>query len=141
LIGLGFSWGGVKLGIGPVNNPGPGFFPLVIGGVLSLLSITLFIRTLWADIGRESKITFWKEKRSWEKVLFSLLALIFYLIFLNYLGYLLTTFLFIIYLLKFIGKKGWLTSVLMAILIAASSYALFQMGLGVSLPKGLIKIG
>ncbi len=127
--------------MGPINTPGPGFFPLVIGGVLSLLSIILLVRTLWAETGLEGKINFWKEKRSWEKVLSSLLGLIFYLILLNYLGYLLTTFLFIIYLLKFIGKKGWLASTLMAILIAASSYILFQTGLGVSLPKGMIKIG
>lgn len=126
--------------MGPLNTPGPGFFPLVIGGVLSLLSIILLVRTLWADTGPEGKLTFWKEKRSWGKVLFSLLGLIFYLIFLNYLGYLLTTFLFIVYLLKFIGKKGWRTSILIAILIAASSYVLFQIGLGVSLPKGMIKI-
>ena len=99
------------------------------------------VRTLRAETELEGKTNFWKEERSWQKVLFSLLGLIFYLIFLNYLGYTATTFLFIIYLLKFIGKKGWGASLLLAILIAAGSYVFFRMGLAVPLPRGMIKIG
>ncbi len=98
------------------------------------------VRTLRAETGLEGKEKFWKEERSWQKVLFSLLGLIFYLIFLNYLGYMVTTFLFIIYLLKFIGRKGWGPSILLAILIAASSYVFFRIGLAVPLPRGMIKI-
>jgi putative tricarboxylic transport membrane protein len=68
------------------------------------------------------------------------LSLIFYLIALNYLGYILTTAFFILFLLKVVGKKGWMVSIFMAVIVSLSSYALFRMGLGVSLPKGWISL-
>ena len=74
------------------------------------------------------------------RVFLSLGALLFYLFSLNYLGYILTTTLFILFLLKFVGRKGWKISIFMAVVVALASYALFRIGLGVSLPKGWIKI-
>lgn len=142
LIGLGFLFGGLRLGYGSLNTPGPGFLPSMIGGVLSLLSLLLFIVTLLAPKNRlEIEASFWKEKTSWKKVLFSFLSLIFYLIFLNYLGYIITTFLFSLYLFKFIGRRGWWSSLLVAILASLVSWVIFRVGMEVPLPEGIIKIG
>ena len=141
LVGLGFIWGGLKLGIGPLNAPGPGFFPTLIGGIFSLLSATLLITASLRKNQPQEKSSFWKKEKSWKKVLLSLLSLVFYLISLNFLGYIITTFLFILYLLKFVGKGGWRFSILTAILVSFISYAIFKIGLGVLLPKGLIRIG
>lgn len=140
LVGLGFIAGGLRMGIGPLNAPGPGFFPALIGGVFSLLSMALFITTFLAKGQPSEERSFWKEKKSWRKVLLSLLSLVFYLISLDYLGYRITTFLFILFLLKFVGKRRWGSSILIALLVSWASYAVFKTGLGVSLPKGLIKI-
>ena len=136
-LGLVFMGGGVKMGLGPLNAPGPGFFPAVIGGVLSSLSATLFMAAVRKK-GSGEKKSFWKQEGSWRKILPSLLSLVFYLAFLDFLGYLLTTSLFILFLLKFVGRKGWGASILMALIVSASSYALFRMGLGVLLPRGFI---
>jgi putative tricarboxylic transport membrane protein len=136
-LGLLFMGGGVKMGLGPLNTPGPGFFPAVIGGVLSSLSAALLV-TAARRQGPSEKKSFWKHEGSWAKILPSLLSLVFYLVFLDILGYLLTTSLFILFLLKFVGRKGWGASILMALIVSVSSYALFRMGLGVLLPRGLI---
>jgi putative tricarboxylic transport membrane protein len=136
-LGLVFLGGGVKMGLGPLNAPGPGFFPAVIGGVLSSLSVSLFV-TAARRKGPSEKESFWKQEGSWVKIVPSLLSLVFYLAFLDFLGYLLTTGLFILFLLKFVGKKGWGASILMAVIVSVGSYAMFRMGLGVLLPKGLI---
>ncbi len=85
------------------------------------------------------KQRFWKEKSSWVKISLALLSLIFYMIFLDFLGYIATTIIFVFFLLKFVGKKGWGISIVMAVLVSLGSYALFKMALGVSLPRGLIK--
>jgi putative tricarboxylic transport membrane protein len=129
--------GGVKMGLGPLNAPGPGFFPAAIGGVLSSLSAALLV-TAARRQGPSEKKSIWKHEGSWAKILPSLLSLVFYLTFLDILGYLLTTSLFILFLLKFVGRKGWGVSILMALIVSASSYALFRMGLGVLLPRGFI---
>ena len=136
-LGLVFMGGGVKMGLGPLNAPGPGFFPAVIGAVLSSLSAALLVTAARRQRPSEKK-SFWKQEGSWMKIFPSLLSLVFYLAFLDYLGYLLTTSLFIFFLLKFVGKKGWGASILMALIVSASSYALFRMGLGVLLPRGFI---
>ncbi len=136
-LGLVFIGGGLKMGLGPLNAPGPGFFPVVIGGVLSSLSAAL-LATAARRQGPADKKRFWKQEGSWAKILPSLLSLVFYLAFLDFLGYLLTTSLFILFLLKFVGKKGWGASILMALIVSVSSYALFRIGLGVLLPRGFI---
>ena len=140
LIGLGFVAGGVAMGLGPLNAPGAGFFPAAIGGLFSLLSGTLFLKAFLKESPTREKKRFWREERSWMRVSLSLCALFFYLFSLNYLGYILTTTLFLLFLLRFVGKKGWMISIFMAIVVSLSSYALFRMGLGVSLPKGWMKM-
>ena len=106
LIGLGFVAGGVAMGLGPLNAPGAGFFPAVIGGIFSLLSGALFLKAFPKESPTREKKSFWREEKSWVRVSLSLCALLFYLFSLNYLGYILTTILFLLFLLKFVGKKG-----------------------------------
>jgi len=89
-LGLVFVGGGLKMGLGPLNAPGPGFFPAVIGGILSSLSAVLLV-TASRTKGAPVRGSFWKQERGWMKILPSLLSLIFYLAFLDFLGYLLTT--------------------------------------------------
>jgi putative tricarboxylic transport membrane protein len=139
LIGLGFVMGGVKMGLGPVSAPGAGFFPTVIGGIFSALSVALLITTALGKTRAGEKRRFWKEKKSWVKISLVLLSLIFFMFLLEFLGYIITTIIFVFFLLKFVGKKGWRISIVMAVLVSLGSYALFKMALGVSLPRGLIK--
>jgi putative tricarboxylic transport membrane protein len=127
------------MGLGPINSPGAGFYPTVIGGIFSILSAVLLITTILEKNRREEKPCFWKEKTSWVKVSLVLLSLTFYMSFLEFLGYIVTTVLFILFLLKVVGKKSWVISTLMAVLVSLASYALFKMALGVALPKGLLQ--
>ena len=138
LIGLAFVAGGVKMGLGPINAPGAGYFPTMIGGILSLLSLGLFVKAVLKHEALSERQAFWKEKDSWIKVSLVIGALIFYMAFLEFLGYIATTILFIFFLLKFVGKKSWLASIAMALVVSLGSYALFKIALGVYLPKGSI---
>jgi len=140
IVGLGFVAGGLRMGLGPLNAPGAGFFPVMIGGIFSLLSGALFLKASLAKKPSRERTGFWKEERSWVRVSYSLLALVFYFASRTYLGYIPTTTLFLLFLLKIVGKKGWAISIFLAVVLAFGSYALFRMGLGVSLPKGWIKL-
>jgi len=137
-IGLAFVVGGVRMGLGPLQAPGAGFFPTVIGGILSALSLALLTATA---LGKKRAIKtqrFWKETNSWVKVSLVVLSLIFYMAFLEILGFIATTIVFILFLLRFVGKKSWWISLTMAVLVSLGSYALFKMALGVYLPRGLM---
>ena len=137
-IGLAFVAGGVRMGLGPLDAPGSGFFPTMIGGLLSALSLALLTATALGKMRAMEMQPFWKEPNSWVKVSLVVSSLIFYMAFLEYLGYIATTIVFILFLLRFVGKKCWGISLAMALLVSLGSYALFKMALGVYLPRGLM---
>jgi len=138
-VGLAFGLGGMSLGVGSLHTPGPGFIPAIMGGVLLLLSAILLLTALFSVKREREKWTFWKEPGSWKRILYSFLALLCYIFFLDPLGYLLATFFFLLYLIKFIGQKKWWLALGIAFLASAMSYLLFAVGLGVSLPQGMIR--
>ena len=138
VIGLAFVVGGVRMGLGPLDAPGSGFFPTMIGGILSALSLVLLAATALGKMRAMETQPFWKESNSWVKVSLVVSSLIFYMAFLEYLGYIATTIVFILFLLKLVGKKNWWISLTMALLVSLGSYALFKMALGVYLPRGLM---
>ncbi len=135
-VGLAFVAGGVRMGLGPLDAPGSGFFPTMIGGILSALSLALLTATALGKMQAMEPRPFWKESNSWVKVSLVVLSLIFYMAALEYLGYIATTIVFILFLLRFVGKKSWGISLAMALLVSLGSYALFKMALGVYLPRG-----
>jgi putative tricarboxylic transport membrane protein len=141
VVGLAFLWGGVQLGMGHLHEPGPGFFPLLMGGVVVALSVLQCLESSSGRAASSKADGFWKEKDSWKRVTSSLFSLVFYLLFLDPLGYVVTTFPFLLYLIKFTGKRGWPSSLLVAALASLVSYLLFKVGMEVPLPKGILKIG
>ena len=66
----------------------------------------------------------------------ALAALFGYGMALGYLGYLLTTFLFMLSMGQLMESKGWLATTLLALLTAVLSYLLFVVLLEVQLPQG-----
>jgi len=141
VVGLIFLLGGLKLGVGRLHEPGPGLFALIVGGLLSILSICLFTTTaLEQDTRRVEGLTR-NLGGSSEKMLLSFLALVFFIAALDQLGYIITTFLFVLFLLKVVSKKGWWPSIALGILLSLLTYSLFKFGLGVPLPRGIVKIG
>jgi len=134
LVGLGFAVGGVQLGFGGIAQPGPGFLPAVVGAILALLGATLLVGTLTrraADLRRAVRVA------EWRQVLFVFGALIAYAAALNALGYVVTTFAFLLFLLR-LGRVRWRTSVVIAVLGVAVSHLLFATWLHVPFPSGLL---
>ena len=137
LIGLGFVAGGLRYGFGTWREPGPGLLPVVFGTLLGVLSLVLLIVSFIAR-GEPQKKTFWERKGSWKTVLAVSLSLVGYMVLFNQLGFILITFLFLFFLLRFIGKKGWLISISVALVLSFFCHGIFSLLLGTPLPKGRI---
>ena len=139
-VGVIFCVGAIRLGL--YNGmPGAGLFPFMAGIILICLSIMFLIFTITK--GKEGEIVrekFFPEKDSLRKVLSSVFALFAYQMALEPLGYLLTTFLFMIFLLIFIEPQRWMISITIAFLTTGSSYTIFVFLLNVRLPKGIFGI-
>jgi putative tricarboxylic transport membrane protein len=125
--------GAGKLGVGRIGSPGPGFFPLVLGGTTGILSLIILFSRLWK--GR--KFTAAQSRVSAGvviKVVCILAALVAYGFFVEKIGYVLITFIIFGFLLKVAGTKKWSFVVGGAAVVAVGSYILFSWLLGVSLP-------
>ncbi len=46
LCGGGFMWGALRYDLGTAARMGAGYFPLILGGILSLLGVVVFLRSL-----------------------------------------------------------------------------------------------
>lgn len=46
LFGAAFTWGATRYSIGKAAKMGPGYFPFILGGFLTLLGVIIFVRSL-----------------------------------------------------------------------------------------------
>ena len=127
------SWG---YGVGTPQSPGAGFWPLAIAVVMFGLGLILFFQ---ADSDEMPLETASSESR-WGKFWLSLGTLVFYVAFLESLGYLLTTALVLLAQLRFVEDRSWRSSLFTAIFAAVISLLVFRVLLKVSLPQGVIPL-
>ena len=127
----------IKSDLGSLHSPGPGFLPFwsaVILGVLSIiLTTTAILRKKW-----EGKFLDLWRGLDWDRVIWVLLALFLYPILMPITGYLITTFVFIGFMLCIgVRSKPWI-DVASALAITVISYIVFYTLLDVKLPKGIL---
>jgi len=137
-LGAFFCLGARILGLGRISDPGPGFFPFWLGLGLFLVSLAL-IRKSRQKADRSSSSGSWQGAR-WDKIVFSLTAMLLYAFFLESVGYLLVSFSLMLFLFRRIGSQRWTTAVVGSFLISALSYVLFKVLLQLRLPEGFFGI-
>ena len=117
------------LRLGTLRSPGPGFFPFWGGLLLGALALILLVRSL------RLRERFGSVAIPWPALLLVLGALLGYLLFLETVGFVIVTFLFLLVLFRF-GKTGWIKSGGWAVIATTVAYVLFRFWLQVQLPRG-----
>ena len=112
--------------------------PLLIGLLIAAISFLLFIHTLQQKISEEKPS--WEMKNLKSKVTPTIMALLVYNFFLSSLGNILTTFLVMGYLFKYVSQMNWKSSLAFAILTSLVQYLLFEVWLKVQFPRGLLGV-
>jgi len=139
LVIAGFiCWRSLSLSYGHIHNPGPGFYPLWLGIILGAMAIGLLLKTAWQKQRAKVLRDILSEKVRWEKVLFVLIALVLYGCLMNFLGYLIVTFLLMAFLLRFIEPQPWKSVISWTLLGSAGSYLVFEVWMKLRLPKGFL---
>ena len=130
------SFHSYRLGIGSVNDPGPGFIFFYSGIFISILSVIVFARSFVKvqDFGA-GKIF---ENVHWLKVILAFTYILMFAIFLERLGFIITTFLLIALLLRTIESKSLFTTIFVGLAASFVTYGLFELWLHVRLPKGIL---
>lgn len=125
-----------RLGIGSVNDPGPGFIFFYSAIFIGIMSIILFVIST-AKAKEETGVgTF--ENVHWIKVLLPFAYILMYAVILEKGGFILSTFLIIFLLLKTIESKRWHVAILAGIASSLGTYAMFELWLHTRLPKGIL---
>jgi putative tricarboxylic transport membrane protein len=136
-VGILFFVGAIRLGIYD-ELPRAGVFPALAAVSLIVLSFANMIFSL-RGTDRQKKATekFFPEQDSLKKVSLTVLALFVYVMALEPIGFLATTFLFMIFLLRFIEPQNWPKNLLISLLTVFFSYLVFVHFLSMRLPKGI----
>lgn len=138
LVALGICFGSVRLSLGDLHKPGPGFFSFLAGSILCILSFFVFLQSFKdKGLSGEEKEDFFSNPRRKLKMAYVVIALILCVIGMNYVGFFFATLLFLGFLLRGIDPQRWLVVFLVTILGAITSYAVFQYWLDVQLPRGI----
>lgn len=129
---LGYTIANYKLG--SMRMPKEGTMPLILGIGMVFLSAILTIQAL---LGKGDA----KDVRmaiEWWRFLSIIAASLLYVLLMQPLGYMLSTFLFLFALLKLSKLEGILKPLIISAVAAASFTLVFRIGLGVMLPTGFL---
>lgn len=129
----------LKIDLGEMHNPGPGFMPLFTGIVITVLCIVYSVRSIWTK-----DELYMKEESPWprenRRILIGVMgALFLYVFLLPILGYIIATFLLVFFLLWVIEPKRWFITIIQAALFVLGVHVIFAKWLMIQFPKGLLQ--
>lgn len=123
--------------IGSWREPDAGFLPFWGGLTLAAMSILLLISSFRSGATMPGP-SFFPARDSWRRVAITFASLAVYNLLLNPLGFTLTTFLFLGFLLKVIFPQSLRRTLLVSVIGSAAAHFLFIDFLETQLPKGIL---
>ncbi len=123
-----------RVGLGELHNPGPGFFPFLTGLAVSGLSFALLIPSF--KTGQVEQVIFWEDREKIPQVILCILSIPAYGFFLEKIGFVFCTFLFIGFTAKAIAGMKWSRTLILAVVSSLGAYVLFHLLLKSDLPVG-----
>jgi len=125
-------WQGRGLSFGGLHAPGPGFFPTLVAAVLLILSFFLIIPGAKKVVEENSL-----SASSFIRMLIVFVALVGYFLFLEYLGFVIISFLLMAFLFLWVARQKWYLAFSSAVICIALAYILFDVLLKSNLPRGV----
>lgn len=121
--------------LGTASAPGSGFMPFLAGILMCVFSAVTFCQAYFSRDHKSEKL--W-ENIQLQKIIFVGVGLLIYAFFLDIVGFLICTFLLILFLIHFVGSERWFKSIVGAILTSIFCYLLFDKWLQANLPRGIL---
>jgi putative tricarboxylic transport membrane protein len=135
-IGIGVVIGSIRLHVGTLSMPQPGFFPLVGGLLLIGLSLILLVQG-WLGRGtapRQPREAFGE----WRRPLILVVSMSIYTAVLEAFGYVLPTIAIAAVVLRVLGVTSWKALILTSVGLSVGTYYLFGRIMGIELPAGVL---
>ena len=117
-------------------GPGSGFFPFWLGIILAGFSLILIVG---AAVRKKdpSDVSPFPARQALFAVTKVLGGLVIFTVLMETLGFLANTFFFVTYLMKVVQRERWWVTLLISVGTTACLYIVFQVLLGISLPRNM----
>ena len=140
ILGIIISVWSATFPFGNSESPGPAIFPLGSGLILIFLGSILFFQTKKQSEGKpmEGSVSIIPHGAAFTRVALTLGGMLLSALFLERLGFVLTFFCLILFLIRAIQPKKWSVDIFYTLVFTLGSYILFQVLLKTTLPTGIL---
>ena len=122
--------------------PGPGYFPFGAGVLLGVIGLSLLVKALFRESLKRIPVVSTNPPGplKWQNIILTLAGMLVYIFLLSWLGFVLCTFLLMVYFVWIVGKQRWAVSLIASLSVTMASYLLFEVLLDAGLPKGILGV-
>jgi putative tricarboxylic transport membrane protein len=136
IIAIGYLGMSFRLPFGQIDQPGAAVFPVIVGVILIAASLAAMWEGWRMDKAEQVEV----PAGAGRKRLLSLLGLLFaYFLALPWLGQIITSTLFCIFLMRVLSDTSWLRIVAYSLMISIGLHIVFVHFLHVPMPRGVLE--
>ena len=125
-----------KLPFGRLSAPQPGFFPVILAVLLATFSLILMAQAIGES--KEESAASRVPTATWKRIVLAIAALVIFGVLFESLGYIISTFLFLAFLLRAVEQQKWSLVVIVAFFTSLATYLVFGLLLNTPLPGGIL---
>jgi putative tricarboxylic transport membrane protein len=138
LVLSGFAiWEASQMPPSATFGPGSGFLPFWLGVLLAVLAMILFVSAWRRQATEKDSEPIFPGKQALFAITSVLVGLAGYILLIEVLGYLVDTFLFIVFLMKAVEREKWQLTLMVAVGTTAVLFITFQFLLRITLPSNI----
>ena len=130
-------WESSKMPPSASFGPGAGFLPFWLGILLAVLATILFVSAWRRQAQEQDSKPVFPGKQALFAITLVLAGLAGYIVLIEVLGYLLDTFLFVVFLVKVVEREKWPLTLKLAVATTAGLFIIFQVLLKITLPSNM----
>ena len=134
-LACGTLWLASDLPLGSLSSPQTGFFPLILGALLLILSIILLGESLTRE--KRQALPSWTTVGGWRTLLLTGGILFAVAVLFELIGYIAAVAIIMLFLLRTIGKRKWPVVLLISGASALGFFLVFGYLLKIPLPQGI----
>lgn len=139
LVGLFYLVSAITIPVLDVSDRiGPRTFPILVSIMVILCGALLLFKDIKSTKRKAFSWQFIAEKDIWLRVALTIAGGIVYGMVLDWLGYVITTFIFMVYVFSYINIGKHMKNIFIAFAFSTLSYTVFAIILKLSLPRGLL---
>ncbi len=128
-------WGALQMPPSASFGPGAGFLPFWLGVLLTVLATILFVSAWKRPANDKEAEPVFPGKQALFAIASVLVGVAVYISLIDTLGYLVDTFLLIVFLMKVVEREKWPLTLTISVVTTGTLYVVFQVLLKITLPS------